>query len=508
MTQPSSAEAAYAPSGSTWLPFKRAVGHPRATMALWGLLAAALATLVLLTITPAVWPTRDGRGEKLHDSMTVLEHGGPLLLGRHVASGRLYAVDFGDDAGAYVYVPVLSRLFGVADPTRMLRDIYIALVALMIAFYPLIFHRLTNSLLAGFAAPLIGLVCILSMSFVDIYWVAAWGALVLLPLLFLLARDWSRFAFVGLVGIVFLAGWLSSIRSYSGLGIAIAAAIVLVMRRWRWWRLLPALALLAVVYVSINTFVFPAIRADRDHYLGSAARTLDVTSSHTLWHTVYAGLGYLPNGYGLGFLDGVPLAVVEREAPGTPFLSAHYETVVREAYLRFAREHPREVIRQYGAKLLVTIADLTPWSLIAFLTLPAVLLVGAERRIVRRWMLLTIPAVVVAFLPIMAALPELSYEQGLYGVVGLVGVTGICLLLARVEARAREAGGVIAMFAGVRLSWGALAHSRSPGWRAARTSAFAIMLVVTLAFGGGFVRREADRWHNNSSSGVLMEYLD
>jgi hypothetical protein len=507
MTQPSSAETAYVPGRSAWRPFKRAVDRPRAAMALWGLLAAVLATLVLLTITPAAWPTRDGRGEKLHDSMTVLEHGGPLLLSRHGSRGQLYAADFGDDAGVYVYVPVLSRLFGVADPTRMLRDVYVALVALMIAFYPLIFHRLTGSLLAGFAAPLIGLVCILAMGFVDIYWVAAWGALVLLPLVFLLARDWSRFAFVGLVGIVFLAGWLSSIRSYSGLGIAIAAAIVLVMRRWRWWRLLPALALLAIVYVSINTFVFTAIRADRDHWLGSAARTLDVTSSHTLWHTVYAGLGYLPNRYSLGFLDGVPLAVVQREAPGTPFLSAHYETVVRDAYLRFASDHPVEVIRQYAAKALVTIADLTPWSLIALLTLPAVLLVGPERRVVRRWMLLTIPAVVVAFLPVMAALPELSYEQGLYGVVGLVGVTGICLLLARVQEGVRESGGVGAMLAGAHLSWGALVHSRLAGWRAARASALAVVLLIVLAFGGYFVRREADHWRNNSSSGVLMEYL-
>jgi hypothetical protein len=507
MTQPSSAEAAYVPRRSSSLLFKWAVGRPRMAMALWGLLAALLATLVLLTITPAVWPTRDGRGEKLHDSMTVLEHGGPLLLGRRESNGRLYATDFGDDAGAYVYLPVLSRLFGVADPTRMLRDVYVALVALMIAAYPLIFHRLTGSLLAGFVAPLVGLVCILAMGFVDIYWVAAWGTLVLLPLVFILARDWSRFAFVGLVGIVFLAGWLSSIRSYSGLGIAIAAAIVLVMRRWRWWRLLPALALLAVVYVSINTFVFTAIRANRDHWLGSAAKTLDVTSSHTLWHTVYAGLGYLPNRYGLGFLDGVPLAVVEREAPGTPFLSAHYETVVREAYLRFVGDHPGEVIRQYAAKALVTIADVTPWLLIVLLTLPAVLLVGPERRVVRRWMLLTIPAVVVAFLPIMAALPELSYEQGLYGVVGLVGVTGICLLLARVEAGVRESGGVAAMPAGVHLSWGALVHSRLAGWRAARASALAIALLIVLAFGAYFVRREADHWRNNSSSGVLMEYL-
>lgn len=476
-------------------------------MVLWGLLVALLATLVLLTITPAVWPTQDGRGEKMRDSMTVLEHGGPLLLGRHGPRGPFYAVDFGDDDGAYVYVPLLSRLFGVADPARMLRYLYVALVALTIAVYPLVFQRLTRSVLAALVAPWALLVCILAMGFIDIYWIGAWGVLTLLPLIFLLARDWSRFGVLALAGIALSAGWLSSIRSYSGLGIFLAAAIVLVLRRWRWWRLLPTLAALAIVYMSINMFVFSAIRADRDRWLGRTAKTLDVTSAHTLWHTVYAGLGYLPNSYGLRFVDGVPLAVVEREAPGTPFLSGRYEAVIREAYLRFLRDHPEEAIRQYAAKALVTLADATPWSLIVLLTLPAVLLLGPDRRVTRRWILLTLPVLILAFLPVMAALPQCSYEQGLYGALGLVGVMGVCLLLAQAEASVRERGGIAATLAATHPSWGALAHSRAPRFQAARLSAIALGLLVALAFGGYLVRREADRWHDNSSSGVLMEHV-
>lgn len=443
----------------------------------------------------------------MHDSMTVLEHGGPLLLGRHALGGQLYLVDFGDDPGAYVYIPLLSRLFGVEEPTRMLRFVYVALVVLMVVFYPLVFYQLTRSLLAGLAAPVVVLVCMLAMGFYDIYWMGAWGALALFPLVFLLARDWSRFGLVALIGLVLVAGWLSSIRSYSGLGVAIAAAIVLVMRRWRWWRLLPSLALLAIVYLSISTFIFIPIRADRDHRLGSAAKALDVTSAHPLWHTLYAGLGYLPNDHGLRFVDGVPLAVVEREAPGTPFLSSHYGTVVREAYLRFLRNHPGEAIRQYAAKALVTIADVTPWSLIVVLVLPFVFLLDRDLPITQRWLLLTVPTIIIAFLAVMSAMPNLPYEQGLYGAVGVVGVTAVCMLLAHLEAGARRRGGVTAMLVGTRPSWQSLARGSAPHWRAMRISALGVVLLALLASGGYFVRREADRWANNSSSGVLMEHL-
>ncbi len=443
----------------------------------------------------------------MRDSMAVLEHGGPLLLGRHALTGQLYAVDFGDDPGAYVYIPLLSRLFGVKDPARMLRYVYVVLVVLMVAFYPLLFYQLTRSLLAGLAAPVVVLVCVLAMGFVDIYWMAAWGALALLPIIFLLARDWSRFGFVALIGIVLVAGWLSSIRSYSGLGVALAAGIVLVMRRWRWWRLLPSLTLLAIVYLSISVFVFIPIRADRDHRLGSAAKTVDVTSAHPLWHTLYAGLGYLPNDHGLRFLDSVPLAVVEREAPGTPFLSSHYEAVIREAYLRFLRDHPGEAVRQYAAKALVTIADVTPWLLIVVLALPLVLLLDRDRPTTRRWMLLTVPTIVIAFLAVITAMPRSPYEQGLYGAVGVVGVTAVCMLLANLEAGVRRRGGIAAMLAGTHLCWQSLAHGSAPYWRAVRISALGLVLLTLLASGGYFVRREADRWLNNSSAGVLMEHF-
>jgi hypothetical protein len=297
---------------------------------------------------------------------------------------------------------------------------------------------------------------------------------------------------------------MSSIRSDSGLGIAAAAATVLLLRRWRWWRLLPALAVLAGSYLSINALVFSALRADRDRRLGSTARTLDITTAHTLWHTAYAGLGYLPNKYDLRFKDDVPHAVVQREAPRTVFLSNRYETLIRKAYLRFVRGHPVEVARQYAAKLIVILADTAPYLLIVLLTLPMVLLLSPDRRAVRRWCLLAVPTVIVALLPVVVAVPMESYEQGLYGAIGVVGIVGLCSMLKLVEIAVCERGGVRSMLAGAKISWSSLTPSRTPLSRGVRLSIVAVAMLIALSLGGYLVRREADRWQGDRS-GVLME---
>ncbi|HXQ00213.1 MAG TPA: hypothetical protein VN845_09135 [Solirubrobacteraceae bacterium] len=475
-------------------------------MGLWGLLAAVLATLVLLTITPRVWPTTDGRGAALREALTMLEHGEPMLVGRyHGASGAYYELKRGDDQGMYVYLPLASRILDIRDPLVAYRYMYIVLLALTVAVYPLVFYLLSDSLPAGVAAPIVFVACMISMGFLDLYWVPAWGVLTLLPLLFLLAQRWPRFGLLGLLGICLGASVLSTIRSDSGLGIALAAAIVLLWRRPPWWRLLPALALLALAYIAIGTFVFGAIRANRDHRLGPAtAAVVKVTAAHTLWHTAYAGIGYLPNRYGMRFTDSVAYEYVKRTAPGTVFLSSRYETIVRKAYLGFIGAHPVEAARQYAAKLLVIVADTIPYLLIAALTLPAALLLSGERRLVRRLSLLSIPAIFVATVPVAMALPTETYEQGLYGAIGAIDVVGVCWAIKLLTAAASRHGGVRPLLASVHTPAGGFLHGRTAAWQVVRITAALVAALLILGYAGSLVRRDATRWQGTRPD-VLME---
>jgi hypothetical protein len=447
----------------------------------------------------------DGRDVALRSSMVALSHGSPLLVGG--VPGHFHSIARHDDDGIYVIIPLLSRLFGVSDPLRMMRDFYLALSFLGVALYPTIFYRLTSSVLAGLASPLMFGVCLLSVARGDIYWIPAWGALMLLPLVFFLLRDWPRYGLVLAAGITLVASLISSIRSYSGLGIAVAVGIALLLQRWRWWRVLATLTMLVCVYASINLLVISPIQAERDHWLGRAAEAeRRVASPHTMWHTAYAGLGFLPNGYGLYYGDDISNKRVQHDAPGTIFLSRRYETLIREAYLRFAREHPLEIVRQYAAKSLVVIADAAPYLLIVLMTLPAVLLLAPDRRIVRLWCILAIPAAIDGLLPPLLAVPLMVYEDGLYGALGVVGIIGLCWALKLVDAAWRERGGLRLKLALRGISWGALARGATPGWRSVRVSAIAIGVLIAVSVGGHFVRQEAVRWLGDRY-GSLMERI-
>jgi hypothetical protein len=488
------------PRRPRWLCAIEGVGHPRAAMLLWGLAIGFVGALVLLAVTPLHWRHVYTRGPELQASMVMLSHGGPLLLARQGSTGSYYAVGFGDALGTYVFIPLLSQLFGVAEPMEMVRYLYVALVGLTAAIYPVVFYRLTHSLFAGLAAPFMLLVCMMSLGFLDIYWVPAWGMLALLPVLYLTACDWRWFSLPALVALSLAGGWVSSIRNDSGLGIAIAAAIVLLLRRWQWWRALMGLALLVLAYMSIATFLIAPIRAHREQWLGHRRLVGSYTSSHPLWFPLYAGLGYLPNDLGVRYGNGVG-AGVEQKAAGVPFLSAHYEAKVRSAYFRFVREHPLEYLRQYGAKAFVTTADTALYLLFVVLTMPAMLLLGAGRGMRRRWVLLTLPPLLVTFLPTMVAIPNQGYEEGLYGTVGVLGILGLCWALGQLEGAARTGGSARSALAELRAS---LEDRRGLPWRSIRISGAALAALILLAVGGHFVRRDAERWQGGSS-GVLID---
>jgi hypothetical protein len=488
-----------------WLTVVEGVQRPNSLMLLWGLGVGLLVALALLAVVPHYWPLIESRSTGMRASLAVLNEGGPLLVGRHGPHGAYYPIALGDDPGSFTYFPLLGHLLGNTDPLVVLSDFYVVVVAALTAAYPLIFYRLTRSLLAGLAAPVVLAVCIVSMGFIDIYWIPAWGMLALLPLLYLLAQRWPRYGLVALIAMALAAGWLSSIRNDAGLGIVLSVAIVLVLRRWRWWRVLTALVLVAAAYMATSSFIFTAIREHRDQRLGVSQMTDDEMTHHPLFHTAYIGLGYLHNDYGIRFKDEVSSVKVQKEDPGTTYLSHRYETIIRRVYFDYVTAHPLEALRQYGAKLLVSIADTGPYALLVLLTMPAMLLLGTGRRLRRLWVLLTIPALVVGLVQPMVAIPGQGYDTELLGVLGVLGILGICWMLAQVEGLARERGGLSFTFAELRSVWARTSVTASPLARSIRISAAAITVLALICTGGYFVRQSALRWQGTNPDALLRD---
>lgn len=140
--------------------------------------------------------------------------------------------------------------------------------------------------------------------------------------------------------------------------------------------------------------------------------------------------------------------------------------------------------------------------LLVLLTLPAMLLLGPDRRLVRRWALLALPVVFVELVPTLVAVPMESYEQGLYGALGVLDILALCWWLRWLEGTVRTSGGVRPLLARARLALSG--QSGASMRRGARLSACAITVLIAVIVAGYFVRRDANRWQG-TPSGVLME---
>ena len=191
---------------------------------LLGFVAAALTGIVMNSLLPQASQIsiQGDRLIQMEQSIEVLDHGGPPLLGGKLSSvgglagakagglgalrGTGYAIGVGDDQGMYLYVPILAHYLDIANPLVALRDMYLALAILAAFLYPMLFFEISGSLLVATIAPG-GLVLVLDrgVSLVDVYWAPALIVLIGLPLLLTLRTLSQRAVVVGLVGVCALA---------------------------------------------------------------------------------------------------------------------------------------------------------------------------------------------------------------------------------------------------------------------------------------------------------------
>jgi hypothetical protein len=409
-------------------------GVPRTRLLAYGLAVSIVGTLLLVVSTPAPWSLLATRADGYEASVEVLADGGPPLLGYAAEQAEEYVpLGVTDDQGAYVVVPLVAHLLGLDDATTALEMVFLAVVFMTLVVYPLVFYALFRSTAAAAVAPLVLLAGARLLYYQDVYWVPALAALALLPPLLLIDRRWPRWSFPALLGLLVLASMASSFRSNAGLGVAIAAAIVVLGRPWPIPRKGLAVAALAVAYFSFSVLGMSAIREYRDSWVGDPEFAQGVAASHPVWHTAYIGLGYVPNDYGLRYRDEDAIETVEQIEPGTTYLSAEYEEILRERYVDIATGNPGFFLSVTAPKVLVAMGNAAPLLVLLALLLPVAL--ALRRRLTIRLLILALPAVLIAAIQPISAVPFHVYEAGLYGALGLVVLVLIVCLVAEIERR-------------------------------------------------------------------------
>ena len=190
------------------------------------------------------------------------------------------------------------------------------------------------------------------------------------------------------MGVIFLA-LATLIREAIGLmgvAISIGALAVLMVRRPRTGGRLAGLLLIAVLAIAAFTSPRWVVLA-RD--LAFPMQAAQLVASHGLSHTLYLGLGFVENKWGILYYDYYGEAVAQAIDPTIVFCSPEYFQLMWKLYLGRWVEDPMEVMRIYflkGWQLLErpTIYPGPPFGvvlLVGLVHLAAATALGAWRRI-------------------------------------------------------------------------------------------------------------------------------
>jgi glycosyltransferase involved in cell wall biosynthesis len=308
-----------------------------------------------------------------------------------------------DDIGSFYVIPKLSMLLGL--PVSHSIDIFYGGL-LLFAFLASLggFFLSCRGLLAR-ALALLGLLLLTALAYRvgDVYIFHFVTAVIAIPWMFLLIRRSANLRlqlpiFLFLMGL--LIGIADAVRSHAGTAALIFLCSILLFQVSAAHRRKMALLLCLAVGLLLPKLFFSRLVAERDAFLiAQCPEYKMLTAQHPLWHTMYAGFGYLQNDYGLRWDDTVSYRKVQSIAPGTVYASEDYERILKHEVLLLVRRQPLYVFMTLASKagvilcvlllgsnlgLLATALHPKPWPIelsfslsIAFSSLPALVAIPA-----------------------------------------------------------------------------------------------------------------------------------
>ncbi len=167
--------------------------------------------------------------------------------------------------------------------------------------------------------------------------------------------------------------WCSFVRSGS---IVICMTFLLALFAARYRVQNPFLPILLIFLACVPSALFErSMIARRDIALAKVGETAMAVNSHPLWHTLYIGLGYLPNSEVPEYRDGVAYEKARSIDPTVAYASAKYQAILRRELWRIAERRPMLVLRIVAAKAAIIII------VASILLLPAWRLIFVERAV-------------------------------------------------------------------------------------------------------------------------------
>lgn len=154
---------------------------------------------------------------------------------------------------------------------------------------------------------------------------------------------------VSAVLLAFCCSWCSWVRSGTIL-ICMAFLLTLFIVRDRIQKIFLPLLLILLACLAPMMFMRHVL-ARRDHLLSTLGDTTPSTNSHLLWHTIYIGLGFVPNAEVPAYKDAVAFDKVRSIDPKVSFGSEEYEIILKHEVWNIAKRRPMLLLENLAAKV-------------------------------------------------------------------------------------------------------------------------------------------------------------
>jgi len=288
-----------------------------------------------------------------------LQRSGTMLVS-YVPEVGYGAAGMTDDPGIYVAAPWIARTVGIDVLTAanvLLIGILLAGISIGIAGLLKWYTRPLSRIISVTAMVLLGIVALgwAPYEVGDVYVASAAILTATVPWLLVLSRERTPSPALLWLAPLFglLAGCANAMRSHAGTtALAFALALALgwmrPVRPFMWRIVFAALVASGLLLVGAG---MGGLEARRDAFLTDAnGGRPPVVLAHPLWHSIYIGLGYVENDYGIEYNDTIAAEKAAELAPDAAYVSPEYERALRGEVFRLASIDPGLILRNLAAK--------------------------------------------------------------------------------------------------------------------------------------------------------------
>jgi hypothetical protein len=319
--------------------------------------------------------------------------------------GRFARTYLSDDIGIHYLVPLVASLLHLSlDKAILVFFLGILGISLTLGIVGC-FLWLKNPISRTVAV--IALIIATRSAFLagDVYIIYATLVISIIPfLMWFLKKDVFGYGFfIYLFAAGFMAGIAHYIRTFSEMTLIILLVCLIVSTRQLSWKLKTLSIGMMIVGQIIPAIFFNALIYNRDAWLAAnQPGPQQAHVGHSLWHSTYLGLGYLPNDLGISYSDPIALGKARSVDPDVQYPSLRYNQILKDEIFRIIVTDPWFVVKTVLAKVGVVLLLLLEYANIG-------LIAAFLRR--KPWAieLSFIAAMIAGSVPGIVAIPRTSY---------------------------------------------------------------------------------------------------